>query len=160
MPDRVNETLHEPLGVDEMVLEQSRRRYRNGRRIMLISAAIFALSRALYFLPSESRPELPAAIQLLTFIVPIWVWIAAWSLVVVLCVRDLFRKQGRVGIGALIGMLFAWGAVYLLSYVVTVINEGFGSSEWATFAWYAGIGGVVFGLVMKVGALKRRGEDV
>lgn len=159
MPDRVNETLHEPLGVDLLVLEQSQKRYKTGRRIMLMSAALFALSRALYFLPSPTRPDLPDAIRLLTAVVPIWVWIVLWGVVFLLCVRDLFRPKGRTGIAVLVGLLFAWGSAYLISYIITVLTVGWGSSEWFTFATYTFLGGVIFGLLMKVGALKRRGED-
>lgn len=134
------------------------RRYVGGRRVMLVSAAVFALSRALYYLPSTSNMEVTPTIQLLTQFTTIWFWVALWGITFGLCVRDLFRPTGSLGISALVGLLMAWGATYLLSYIGTVATHGWGSREWFTFATYAGLGGVIFGLLMKVGALKNRGD--
>jgi len=57
-----------------------------------------------------------------------------------------------------VGLMFAWGAIYLISYVDTVIHEGWGSREWSVFATFAFVGGMILGLLIKIGALKRRGE--
>lgn len=131
-------------------------RYIGGRRVMLISAAIFALSRALYYLPSTSNSELTPAIELLAGKLGIYVWVAAWLAVVALCVTDLFRVTSRIGIASLVGMLILWGSAYLISYIGTVINVGWGSREWFTFVTYAGPAGVIYGLLKKVGALKQK----
>lgn len=139
-------------------LPSTDKRYVGGRRVMLVSAAVFALSRALYYLPSTSNSELTPAIYLLSGAVGIYVWVAAWSLVVLLCVTDLFRVTSRIGIASLVGMLILWGSAYMISYIGTVINVGWGSREWFTFVTYAGPAGVIYGLLKKVGALKQK-ED-
>lgn len=134
-------------------------RYRTGRRVMLASAALFALSRALYYLPSTSNSELTPAINLLAGGTGIWVWVVAWGAVVALCIRDLFLPTSRLGISSLVAMLVLWGVTYAISYIGTVIAVGWGNREWFTFMTYAGPAGIIFGLLMKVGSLKRKGED-
>lgn len=137
-----------------------KRNYILGHRIMLVSAAIFALARALYFIPSSSRPELPDAIQLLTAIIPIWLWVGAWLTVTFLCLYDLLRGRGRLGVGSLVGMMFAWGTAYLVNYIITVITVGWGSSEWSNVALFYGAGGVILGLNFICGSLKAEGDRV
>lgn len=141
------------------MLSKADKRYQTGRRLMLVSAAVFALSRALYYLPSTSNSELTPAVNLLAGGTGILLWVVAWGLVVILCIRDLFVRTSRLGISTLVAMLVLWGSTYAISYVMTVLDVGWGSREWFTFMTYAGPAGIIFGLLMKVGSLKRRGED-
>ena len=125
---------------------------------MLISAAVYALSRALAYLPNHSR-ELPQALKLITTIIPIWVWAALWLVAMVLCIVDLIRGVGRKGISTVVGLMLAWGVAYGISYIVTVCSVGWGSREWLTFCTYVCGAGIIQGLLMKVGSLKPMGAD-
>jgi len=138
-------------------LELSNRRYRLGRTVMLSSAFLYALSRAATYLPNPAR-EVPKAMDFISVLVPVWVWAGFWLVAAGLCVFDLVRGYGRNGIGSVVGLMFAWGAIYLISYFDTVIHEGWGSREWSVFATFAFCGGMILGLLIKIGALKRRGE--
>lgn len=141
-----------------MTLECSQKRYRTGRKIMLTSAAIYALSRALAYLPNPNI-ELPQALKLITTIVPIWVWAGLWLVAMVLCLIDLFRGVGRKGISSVVGLMLVWGTAYGISYVSTVYSMGWGSREWLTFYTYVCGAGIIQGLLMKVGSLKPVGTD-
>lgn len=140
-----------------MSMELSQRRYKLGRTVMLTCATLYALSRAATYLPNPTR-EVPKALDFISVSVPVWVWAALWLLTAVLCVVDLFRGFGRNGISAVVGMMLAWATIYLISYIDTVVHEGWGSREWSTFAGFGFAGGMILGLLIKVGALKRRGE--
>lgn len=140
-----------------MSLELSNRRYKLGRTVMLTFAFLYALSRAATYLPNANR-ETPKAMDFISLLVPVWVWAGFWLIAAGLCVFDLVRGHGRNGIGSIVGLMFAWGAIYLISYVDTVIHEGWGSREWSVFATFTFAGGMILGLLIKLGALKRRGE--
>lgn len=125
---------------------------------MLISAAVYALSRALAYLPNQNR-ELPEALKLITVIIPIWLWAGLWLVAMVLCIVDLFRGVGRKGISTVVALMMTWGAAFGISYVVTVCTVGWGSREWLTFCTYICTAGIIQGLLMKVGSLKPIGTD-
>ena len=140
-----------------MHLTYSDKKYFFGRRIMLASATLYAASRAATYLPNPAR-ETPKAIEFISVIVPAWVWAALWIVAAILCLIDLFRGSGRHGISAVVGLMISWGTIYTISYIDTVAHFGWGSREWSTAAGFLFGGGMIFGLLIKVGALKRRGE--
>lgn len=140
-----------------MTIELSNRRYYFGRTFMLVSAFLYAVSRAATYLPSPSQ-EIPKAIDFVSLVVPVWFWAVLWLIAAGLCVLDLIRGVGRNGIGSVVGLMLAWATIYLISYIDTVVHEGWGSREWSTFAGFGFAGGMILGLLIKVGALKRRGE--
>ena len=136
-----------------MSYDKAETRYRNGRRLMLVAASFYALSRALTYLPNPDR-ETPRALELFSLIIPEGVFAGLWIAVMCLCVRDLIKGVGRLGIASLVGMLFFWGTIYAMSYITTVIDEGWGSREWSSASGFLLLGGIIMGLLMKVGALK------
>lgn len=136
-----------------MSLYSAEKRYLSGRRLMLGSAAVYALSRALTYLPNPDR-DTPLALQTFSTIIPEWVFAALWGAVVCLCITDLIRGVGRIGISALVGVMAFWGAIYGFSYVTTVMESGWGSREWSHASNFLFLGGVIMGLLVKVGALK------
>lgn len=140
-----------------MLLTDSDKKYMFGRRVMLVSATLYATSRAATYLPNPAQ-ETPKALDFISLLVPAWFWAALWSLVAVLCVIDLIRGTGRRGISSIVGMMLCWGSIYLFSYIDTVVRVGWGSREWSTFAGFTFAGGMILGLLIKLGALKRRGE--
>ena len=133
------------------------RKYLFGRRVMLISAILYATSRAATYLPNPAN-ETPKAIEFISVIVPVWFWALLWLLAAALCVVDLLQGVGRRGISSVVGLMLGWGATYVISYIDTVLHEGWGSREWSTAAGFAFGGGMILGLLIKVGALKRHGE--
>jgi len=135
----------------------SDQKYKLGRRVMLVSASLYALSRAATYLPNPAR-ETPKALDFISLVIPPWVWAGLWVVAALLCLIDLLRGVGRLGISALVGLMLGWGATYLISYVDTVNSHGWGSREWATASGFLFLGGIILGLLIKVGALKRRGE--
>ena len=124
---------------------------------MLISAILYALSRAATYLPNPSR-EIPKALDFVSLAVPIWVWAGFWLIAAALCVMDLIRGVGRYGISSVVGLMLSWSAMYAFSYIDTVIHEGWGSREWSTAAGFGFAACMILGLLIKVGALKRQGE--
>ncbi len=140
-----------------MTQQLSDNRYKLGRTVMLASAILYSLSRAATYLPNPTR-ETPKAIDFVSLVVPEWVWAGMWLVAATLCVMDLIRGVGRYGISSIVGLMFAWAAIYLFSYVGTVVNEGWGSREWSTAAGFGFGAGMIMGLLIKVGALKRQGE--
>lgn len=140
-----------------MQLNTSDQKYFFGRKIMLASAALYSLSRAATYLPNAAQ-ESPKAIEFISVIVPTWFWAALWIVAATLCLFDLFKGSGRRGISAVVGLMVSWGAIYTISYIDTVVRLGWGSREWSTAAGFIFGGGMILGLLIKVGALKRRGE--
>lgn len=153
MPPRQTADLqgvHVPLNISDQ-------KYFFGRKVMLVSAALYCTTRAATYLPNPDR-DIPKAIDFISLLVPVWFWAALWIVAAVLCILDLFRGHGRRGISTVVGLMLGWGAIFLISYIDTVIHEGWGSREWSTFAHFAFAGGIILGLLIKLGALKRRGE--
>lgn len=120
---------------------------------MLISAALYAFSRALTYLPNPEQDS-PQALELFSTIIPEWVFAGLWLVVMCLCIRDLFKGVGRLGISALVGTMAFWGAIYGISYLATVCSVGWGSREWSSSSAFILLAGVILGLLLKVGALK------
>lgn len=140
-----------------MTLADSDQKYFFGRKIMLISAALYAASRAATYLPNAAA-ETPKAMEIISVIIPAGVWAGLWIVAAALCLVDLIRRRGRYGISTIVGLMVSWGTIYTISYVDTVTHFGWGSREWSTAAGFLFGGGMIFGLLIKVGALKRRGE--
>lgn len=136
-----------------MSFDKVEQRYKTGRRIMLVSAAFYALSRALTYLPNPAR-ETPVALKTFSTIIPEGAFAGMWLVVMALCVVDLLRGVGRFGISALVGVMAFWGAIYGFSYITTVMESGWGSREWSNASNFLLLGGVIMGLLLKVGALK------
>ena len=140
-----------------MPLNTSDQKYFFGRKIMLTSAALYSLSRAATYLPNSAQ-EAPKAIEFISVIVPTWFWALLWLIAATLCLFDLFKGTGRRGISTTVGLMLGWGTIYLISYIDTIAHEGWGSREWSTAAGFTFGGGMILGLLIKIGALKRRGE--
>lgn len=139
------------------MLNTSDQKYFFGRKVMLVSAALYCATRAATYLPNPAR-ETPKAMEFISLLVPVWFWGVLWVVAAVLCLIDLFRGHGRRGISTVVGLMISWGAIYLISYIDTVAGEGWGSREWSTASHFAFAGGIILGLLIKIGALKRRGE--
>lgn len=137
----------------------SDRRYRMGRAIMLSAASIYCLGQAARYLPNAFNSHSgPASLEFVTVLVPQWFWAGLWVLAAVTCVLDLIRGTGRKGISGVVGLGFMWSAIYLVSYVTTVVEVGWGSREWVSVFTFGCTAGMVLGLLVKLGALKRIGE--
>lgn len=136
-----------------MSFDKAEHRYKSGRRLMLISASLYALTRALAYLPNPEQVS-PQALVLFSTIIPEWVFAGTWLVVMGLCIRDLITGVGRLGISALVGLMAFWGAIYTTSYLVTVCSTGWGSREWSNATAFLFLAGVILGLLLKVGALK------
>lgn len=139
------------------MLNTSDQKYFFGRKVMLASAVLYCATRAATYLPNPDR-ETPKAMEFFSLVVPVWFWALLWVVAAVLCLIDLFRGQGRRGISTVVGLMIGWGSIYLISYIDTVASEGLGSREWSTFGHFTFAAGMILGLLIKVGALKRRGE--
>lgn len=136
------------------------RRYRLGRSIMLTSASIYCLGQAARYLPNPLHSDRgPAALDFLTLVVPQWFWAGLWVVAALLCVVDVARGVGRKGISLTVGLMFSWSSLYLFSYVTTVVEYGWGSREWVSVFTYGCTAGMVLGLLIKLGSLKRTGEN-
>lgn len=137
----------------------SDKRYGLGRAIMLTSASIYALGQAARYLPNPQTSENgPASLDFVTVFVPQWFWAALWLVAAVLCVVDISRGVGRKGISLVVGLMFSWSTIYLFSYITTVVESGWGSREWVSVFTFGCTAGMVMGLLIKIGALKRIGE--
>lgn len=133
------------------------RKYRFGRRVMLISAALYALARAAAYMPNPSQ-DTPDALEYLSVYVPIIVWPIIWAVCALLCIRDLLRPHGRLGISFLAGLQLGWGMVFLVSYINSVVVDGWGGRDWSSASVYLFTGGIIMGFLIKLGSLRTSGE--
>lgn len=133
------------------------RKYHFGRQVMLTSAAFYALARAAAYVPNPAQ-DTPDALEYLSAFVPIIVWPIVWMVCCLLCVRDLFRTRGRLGISFLAGLQLGWGMVFLVSYINSVVTDGWGSRDWSSFSVYFFTGGIIMGFLIKLGALRTSRE--
>lgn len=137
----------------------SDRRYGLGRAVMLTSACIYSLGQAARYLPNPLVSDNgPASLEFVTVFVPQWIWAGLWVVAAVLCAVDIARGVGRKGISLVVGLMFSWSALYLFSYINTVLEHGWGSREWVSVFTFGCTAGMVLGLLIKIGALKRIGE--
>lgn len=122
-----------------------------GRNITLTAAAIYALTRSLYYLVKDPGTVSPAQGVITADGQLLWAWGAAWIVACVFCIADMVNRHTRHGLSAVIGLAFAWGVAYLLMWIFT----GFTDIELLSSAanWLTPTG-MVWGLVFKVTALQ------
>lgn len=132
-------------------------KYKQGRRMMLSAVIILAATHICGYLPNEAPNNLPVNwTRVITFI-PAWVWMIGWGVTALVAAWELATNRGRVAISLAVALCAATAATYLFSYIVTVLNTGWGSREWFYLGLYGSFSLVVFGLLTKIGALKRGG---
>lgn len=124
---------------------------------MLSAVIILAATHICGYLPNEAPNNLPVNwTRVITFI-PRWVWIVGWAVTAVIAVWEMVTSRGRVAISLAVALCTATAAAYLFSYIMTVLNTGWGSREWFYLGLYGSFSLVVSGLLTKIGALKRGG---
>jgi hypothetical protein len=122
-----------------------------GRNITLTSAAVYALTRALYY-ATTSPDALSDAQNIITtdgrFL---GAWAAVWTITAVLCVSDMINRHTRHGLSAVVGLAAAWGIGYAIMWGVTGFTQF--SLISAAVGWLTPAG-LVFGFLLKVTALQ------
>lgn len=88
----------------------------------------------------------------------LWVFAIAWGVIALIAIIDLVRGASNVAIPAFIGMMFVWGAFYLVSFFGVLIT----STIWGTATLFVGVAIVVYGLyawVMRLQAIIRKQRE-
>lgn len=134
-------------------------RYLQGRRVMLAGVMLVSLTHMLGYLPTSEPRNLPIHWTKITTFIPVWFWVGAWGLTLVLSIVEIFAGKGRRAITCLATLCYVSSAAYVASYILTVCTIGWGSREWFYVGLYAGVGLIVTGLLKKVGSLKREEPD-
>lgn len=122
-----------------------------GRNITLTSAAVYALTRALYYATTSPDALSDAQNIITTDGRLLGGWATVWAMTAVLCVTDMINRHTRHGLSAVVGLAAAWGIGYAIMWGVTgftqfnLISTAIG---WLTPA------GLVFGFLLKVTALQ------
>lgn len=124
---------------------------------MLSGVILLGATHICGYLPNADPNNLPVNWTRITTFIPAWVWVTGWSVIVVVAVWEIFHRKGRNAVSFTVAACVATSAAYLASYVITVINNGWGSREWFYFGLYAAVGLVIAGLLTKVGSLKQEG---
>lgn len=131
------------------------RKYLLGRRLMLSGVILLGVTHICGYLPNADPNNLPVNWTRITTFIPAWVWVTGWSVIVVVAVWEIFHQKGRNAVSFTVAACVATGTAYLASYVITVLNNGWGSREWFYFGLYTAAGMITAGLLAKVGSLKQ-----
>lgn len=132
-------------------------KYQQGRRLMLGAVVLLAVTHICGYLPNEAPNNLPVNWTRVVTFIPAWVWVTAWSVTAVIAVWEMIAQRGRKAISLTVALCTATAAAYLFSYIMTVLNTGWGSREWFYLGLYGSFALIVSGLLTKLGALKRGG---
>jgi hypothetical protein len=114
----------------------------NGSRgIVLILGGVFALTRGIPYLPPViPNPDyVPAALNLITEVIPLTIWAIIWILVGLTCIFYGFHKKDNGAWTALVVMSAVWGA----SLIISSIFYADASRQWIgglSYWWIAVLG--------------------
>lgn len=132
-------------------------KYQQGRRLMLGAVVLLAVTHICGYLPNSAPNNLPVNWTRIVTFIPAWVWVIAWAVTAVVAVWEMIAQRGRKAISLTVALCTATAATYLFSYIMTILNVGWGSREWFYLGLYGSFALIVSGLLTKIGALKRGG---
>lgn len=122
-------------------------RLNGARGVALLAAAAYCWARAIAYLPITDTPsELPAGLQLISSVIPLEVWAAAWLLVGVFAAVYAFRRPDYLAWGLVVGMMSAWAIGYVLGWFSSFGSPAGISREWLNASTY-GLPAVMLGLL-------------
>lgn len=116
----------------------------------LLVAGIYCLLRGIGYLPvgGSTVENLPSGLSLLTNVIPIEGWGAAWAVVgVVVCIRS-FSYNDALAWGVVVGMMVIWGLGYSVGWIMSVV-DGAPNREWLSMSSYLGPA-IIIGLLSAV----------
>lgn len=122
-----------------------------GRNVTLTSAAVYAITRSLYYATTNPDALSDAQNIITTDGRLLGAWAAIWALTSVLCVTDMINRHTRHGLSAMVGLAAAWGIGYTIMWGVTGFTQF--SLISAAIGWLTPAG-LVFGFLLKVTALQ------
>jgi hypothetical protein len=134
-------------------LDDARRRVTAGRVIALSAAAVYCLLRVFMLMSGNLTPagKIITADGALT-----WPWAAAWLTAAGWCVWDIIQHRTRHGLAFTVALAMTWGT----GNVGVWAMDGFTGTGWASALGYYAPALIVFGLMLKIGALYDLLEDV
>lgn len=112
----------------------------NGLRgLALLVAGIYALTRALAYLPMSdyASGDLPRALEMLNTLIPIQAWGGIWLIASITCIMRAFSKNDSLVWGILVGLMVIWGLGYSYGWIES-IAAGNPNREWVSSASYLG----------------------
>lgn len=134
-------------------LQDARSRVTAGRVIALSAAAVYCLLRVFMLMSGNITP---AGMIITGNGALTWPWAAAWLTAAGWCVWDIIRHRTRHGLAFTVALAVTWGS----GNVAVWADAGFTGTGWASALGYYAPALIIFGLMLKVGALYDLLEDV
>lgn len=130
MPDRIVRGLNGPRGSG------------------LLAGAVLAAAHAAAYVDVSPSVPLPAGLDLLDQAVSLPVYAGAWAATSLVAAWGAWRSRAGVqrdhadawGHGLVAGMLYLWGAAYLIGWTIAATTIGDGDRQWVVGVLYLAVG--------------------